>query len=62
MFRPNTSITTGISFFAVEHSSGGVSIAQHTQWVNTDYAGDFDLYTSAAVNGVSIFITGAQMK
>lgn len=59
-FRSDTSHLTGATFYS--SALTGATLFTHSTWVPTDYAGDFDLYTSAAVNGVSIFITGAQLR
>jgi len=59
-FRPDTSCLTGTTLWSTAPS--GVTLYTHNVWVKTDYAGDFDLYTSGAANGVSIFITGAQVR
>lgn len=62
-FRPDTRDLTGATIYAKANAPSGTTGAVNaTQWVKTDYNGDFDLYTSSGVTDISIYILGAQMR
>lgn len=60
--RTDTAHRVGVTHYPVYAAAGGATRYTIHQWIPADYNGDFDFYTSSAVNGISVFVTGAQYK
>lgn len=59
-FRPSTTnVGSGATYYT---ALAGVSPVTAHEWVNTDYNGDFDMYSLNPVTGVTISITGVKMR